>query len=74
MIEHETLEFVVEQCGRDRHAKVVEVKALCAALLIGFAAYDATVARHPQERIRLRHGARVIRDTHPQPAEDYPGR
>jgi hypothetical protein len=74
VIEREDLDIVVEICERDRNGAARAVKARCAALTIGFAAYDATLARHPHERVLLRHGARIIRDSHPQPREDYPGR
>lgn len=74
MVEHEGLEVVVEICERDRHATAREVKARCAAITIGIAAFEATKERHPHERVMLRHGARILRDTARQPKEDIPGR
>lgn len=74
MVEHEELNVVVEICERDRHATTREVKARCAAVTIGIAAFDATAERHPHERVMLRHGARILRDTDRQPKDDLPGR
>lgn len=74
MVEPEGLDIVVEVEERGVRHPRREVKARCAALTIGFAAFDAAVQRHPHDRVTLRHGARVIRNTHPEPTADYPGR
>ena len=74
MVEPERLDIVVEISELNVREPRRAVKAQCAALTIGFAAYDATVARHPHDRVILKHGARVIRNSHPEPREDYPGR
>jgi len=75
VIVQEGLDIVVEVEDREiRHSRNTAIVARCAALVIGFAAYDAAVGRHPRDRVILKHGIRVLRDTHPEPNEDYPGR
>ncbi|CAM5767123.1 hypothetical protein [Bosea minatitlanensis] len=76
MILREPLNIVVEVEDRElprRHRESIPV-AQCAALTIGFAAFDAAVERHPRDRVRLRQGIMVIRDTHRDELEDFPGR
>lgn len=75
MVVQEGLDVVVTVEDREiRHSRNTAVLARCAAITIGIAAYDAAVERHPRDRVMLCHGARVLRDTHPEPREDYPGR
>ncbi|MBN9458484.1 MAG: hypothetical protein J0I54_17780 [Bosea sp.] len=72
----EPLDIVVEVEDMElphRHRQAVEV-ARCAALMIGFAAFDAAVERHPRDRVRLRQGIMTIRDTHRDAREDLAGR
>lgn len=68
------LDFTVEEWSSGRHERPLRVVASCANLIVAIAAYDAAVGCYVRSRVLLRHGARVIRDTDPPPAEDYPGR
>lgn len=74
MIEREELDCVVEIEERGTRHPRREVKAQCAGLSIGIAAWEAAVKRHAHERVMLSDGRRVVKDTHPPPAADYPGR
>ncbi|SEK36667.1 hypothetical protein SAMN04515666_101336 [Bosea lupini] len=76
MVIAEKLDVTVEAEDRElkRRDPVRTIVAQCAGLTLGFAVYEAALQRWPHDRLMLRHGARVIRDTHPQPREDFPGR
>jgi hypothetical protein len=76
MVEAERLDVILEAEDRElkRRDPVRTVVAQCAGLTLGFAVYEAALTRWPKDRLVLRHGARVIRDTHPEPREDIPGR
>lgn len=76
MVEAERLDVIVEAEDRElrRRNPVRTTVAQVAGLTLGFAVYEAALKRWPNDRLVLRHGARLIRDTHPEPREDYPGR
>lgn len=75
MAQQEELYFKVEEWSEPgRHERLLRVVARCSNLMIAAAAYDAAVGTYARSRIMLRDGIRVVRDTHPAPPPDYPGR
>lgn len=57
-------EWLVEAWEPERDV-VREQLAYCKAFVCAVAAYEAAVASMPHERIRLRHGARIMRESGP---------
>lgn len=57
------LEFRVD-CWTPEGQHIYEALARTSSLSIGTAAYFAAVASHAKDRITLRHGCRLIRDSH----------
>lgn len=69
------LDFTVEEwADAGRHERILRTVATATNLIVAHAALDASIGCYPRSRLILRHGARVIRDTHPPTPADLAGR